>query len=209
MSEPNASLLKTVARIEELIAKSGRRLAEVLDTKRLALASGLTEPEVELLLAGGMPEEEDPDDMVRNRVRFLYESHTGPNGGPRDIRDIAAAIDQTTVWTRKLADGKAKPSLWTGSQLTKYYKVAATFLTDAPADALNRELQRNLFDLEVEADPAKALRDMGVVHMSGRSPLMTKPDLAALARMVAELQFDFDRVRRVVDHLANHPEADQ
>ncbi|MFJ6084493.1 hypothetical protein ACIQI8_24125 [Streptomyces sp. NPDC092369] len=122
MSEANTSLLKTVARIEELIAESGRRLEEVLDIEQLALASGLAEAEVELL---------------------------------------------------------------------------------------NRELRKILFDLEVEADPAKALRAMGVVHMSGRSPLMKKPDLAALARMVAELPFDVDRVRRAVDHLANHPEADQ
>ncbi|MFJ4788597.1 hypothetical protein [Streptomyces sp. NPDC088794] len=207
MSEPNASLRETLARIDELIARSGRRRQEALNFRRLSLATGLNESEVELLLAGGTLEEEDSDDMVRQRVRFLYERHTGPDGGPRDIRDIAAALAQTTTWTRKLAEGKAKPSLVTGSRLTKYYGVAPTFLTDAPDDALNRELQSVLFDLEVHVDPAKTLREMGVVHMSGRSPLMSKPDLESLARMVASLSTDIDHVKRVVDHHLADPEA--
>ncbi|MFD5856139.1 hypothetical protein [Streptomyces chartreusis] len=202
MSDSARTLPETLARIEELIALSGRARDEVLNIRELSHATGLYESEVELLLAGGHLDELDEEDqeaLVRQRVRFLYEQHRGPNDGPRDVREIAAAIGQTPTWTKKLVEGTAKPSLVSGSRLTKYYEVAATFLTDSPDEALNRELRPVLFDLEVEADPGKTLKEMGVLHLSSRSPVLGKQDLAALAKMVASIHTNLDQIQRVLD----------
>ncbi|MGW1363037.1 hypothetical protein ACWCQP_37215 [Streptomyces chartreusis] len=199
MSDSARTLPETLARIEELIPESGRPRHEVLNVRELSHATGLYESEVELLLAGGnLKEEEDQEALVRQRVRFLYEQHTGANNGPREITEIAAAIGATPTWTKKLTEGTAKPSLISGRRLTKYYEVAATFLTDTAEEALNRELQPVLFDLEVEADPGKTLKEMGVLHLSSRSPVLGKQDLAALAKMVASISTDLDAVKRVL-----------
>ncbi|MGW6795664.1 hypothetical protein [Streptomyces chartreusis] len=199
MSDSARTLPETLARIEELMAQSGRPRDEVLNVRELSHATGLYESEVDLLLAGGHLDEEDQEVLVRQRVRFLYEQYKGPNHGPRDVREIAAAIGQTPTWTKKLVEGTAKPSLVSGSRLTKYYEVAATFLTDTADEALNRELQSVLFSLEVEADPGKTLKEMGVLHLSSRSPALGKQDLAALAKMVASIHVNLDQIQRVLD----------
>ncbi|MBB4902613.1 hypothetical protein [Streptomyces griseomycini] len=181
----------------------GKPLDEVLNTARLSQATGVTETDVRTLLDGGEPPTEDPDAMVRRRVRFLYETHTGDDGQPKDVRDIAAAIGQTTVWVRRLVAGDAKPNLVVGHALCKYYGVAPGFLTDSPADALNRELQPVVFDLEVQADPEKTLADLGVRSISGRSPMMEKQNWVALAQMVASMAEELRSVNTKLDRLQN------
>ncbi|WP_345670785.1 hypothetical protein [Streptomyces similanensis] len=161
----------------------------------LSRASGLPEEDVETLLAGGTPPDVEPDVRVRQRVRFLYESHVNSDGQPKEIRDLADVIGQTTTWTRKLVAGEAKPNLMVGHLLTKYYNVAPTYLADPPDEALNRELQRPLRDLEIEVDPSQALKNLGVVHVAGRSADLTNPDLTALARMVASIAEDLAEVK--------------
>jgi hypothetical protein len=196
VSEPYQPLSKNLARIEELCVLLGKRSKEVLDVQRLSHTSGVTTLDVQTLLAGNVPPEDDPDVMVRRRVRFLYEAYTGDDGQPRDIRDIATAIKQTTTWTKKLVHGEAKPNIHVGSALCKLYGVDNGFLTDSPAEALNRELRPILIDLEVEADPEQALKTLGVVHISGRNPSQLQhTELTALAKMVAQMSNQLDGVK--------------
>ncbi|MFF9192702.1 hypothetical protein [Streptomyces rochei] len=159
--------------------------------------------EVELLLLGGTPPKVDPDVRVRMRVRSLYERD---GEASREIRDIAAAIDQTTTWTKKLVEGEAKPNLIVGHRLTNYYGVAATFLTDPPAEALSRELQPILIDLEIEADPGKTLAEMGLRHIAHRSPTMEQPDLVELAKMVRGIAQDLDKVNTTLQKMQGSEE---
>lgn len=196
MNDPYPPLSETLNKIERLCRSLGRHLDEVLSVTRLSQGTGLTETNIRTLLNGGELPPEDPETMVRQRVRFLYEAYTGEDGQPKDVRDIAAAIGQTPVWVRKLVAGDAKPNLVVGHALCRYYRVAPSFLTDPPADALNRELQPVLLDLEIESDPAQALRDLNVRSISGRSPDMTKPNLVDLVRMVANIAEELDVVKR-------------
>lgn len=196
VNDPYPPLTETLSRIRHLCRSLGRQMDAVLDVAHLSTATGLTEDEVRTLLDGGELPAEDPETMVRQRVRFLYERHTGDDGQPRDVRDIAAAIGQTPVWVRKLVAGEAKPNLVRGHALCRYYGVAASFLTDSPTDALNRELQPVLLDLEIEADPEQVLRELNVRSITGRSPMMGKPNLTDLARMVANIAQELDLVKR-------------
>ncbi|MFI6565983.1 hypothetical protein [Streptomyces sp. NPDC050534] len=196
MSEPRQPLLNALARIGELCVVLGKSREDVLDVPRLARAAGVTAREVETLFDGEIPPDEDPDRLVRRRVRLLYEAHPGGNGKPRDIREIAAAINSTTTWAKKLVHGQASPNIHVGSALCKFYEVDKGFLTDSPAEALLRELRHILFDLEVEADPEQALRNLGVVHISGRNPNQFRyEELTALTRMVAEVASTLDGVK--------------
>ncbi|MCG8971855.1 hypothetical protein [Streptomyces sp. CL12-4] len=188
---------ETLSRIRELAAECGKPLGEVLNVARLSYVTGVSELDVQTLLDGGTVPEPEPEPMVRERVRFLYEHHKTEAGERRDQADIAAAIAQTTTWTKRLVEGLAKPNILVGAKLTQFYGVAPTFLTDSPADAVNRELQQVLFDLQVEADPSKALADLGVRHISGRSPQMNEPSLAELAKMVANIASDLDELKRM------------
>ncbi|MFE1206362.1 hypothetical protein ACFW5V_32265 [Streptomyces sp. NPDC058762] len=204
MSDPYPPLPETLARIRELSEACGKPIDEVLNAARLSHATGVAEPDVQTLLAGGATPDIDLDVMVRDRVRFLYETRTDGEGNSRDIRDIAAAIDQTTTWTKKLVTGDAKPNILVGAALTKYYDVASSFLTDPPADAVNRELQPILFDLQVSTDPGKALRDLGVVHIAGRSPQLHEPtNLTELAKMVASIASDLKEVNNQLERMQN------
>ncbi|MFG3132910.1 hypothetical protein ACGFZU_35080 [Streptomyces tendae] len=198
MSDPESPLAQTLARIDELCTVTGKVRDELLNVESLARATGLSPTEVQLLLLGGTPPELDPDVRVRMRVRLLYERDDETS---REIRDIAAGIGQTTTWTKKLVEGDAKPNLVVGHRLAKYYGVAPTFLTDPPAEALNRELQPILVDLEIEADPGKTLADLGLRHIARRNPHMEQPNLVELAKMVAGIVNDLNKVTTTLQQL--------
>ncbi|MFF8932360.1 hypothetical protein ACF1AO_34415 [Streptomyces longwoodensis] len=187
MSEPSPSLSETLARIDGLCRTLRRSRAEVLNAVDLSRRTGLTPTVVELLLVGGSVDTPEEEAMVRDRVVFLFETRSG--GDLNKVSAIARQIGATPTWTKKLVLGQAKPSLIAGAKLCRYYGVDSDFLTDSPEDALKRELRKTLFDLEVEADPGKALQEMGVSHVTRRSSL-GDPNLAALARMVASIVKD-------------------
>ncbi|RPE39024.1 hypothetical protein EDD90_1978 [Streptomyces sp. Ag109_O5-1] len=184
MNEPYPPLSETLARVDELCRLLRASRDNVLDVTRLSRATGLTGGVVELLLAGGSVDPVDPETMVRERVRFLFEHYD--RGDLNQVPALAAAIKQTPTWTKKLVLGQAKPNIFVGAALCKHYGIDSEFLTDFPEDALNRELRKILFDLELKADPGKTLADLGVAHVSRRNPF-GDPDLTALARMVAEI----------------------
>jgi hypothetical protein len=184
VNEPYPPLSETLARIDHLCRSLHKSRDDVLDVTRLSSLTGLTETDVQTLLAGGTIDNVEPEVMVRERVRFLFERYS--HGDLGEIPKIAQAINQTTTWTKKLVAGQAKPNIFVGAALCRHYGVDSDFLTDLPDDALKRELKKVLFDLEVEADPGKTLADLGVHHISRRSPL-GNPDLQALAKMVANI----------------------
>ncbi|MFM9629762.1 MULTISPECIES: hypothetical protein [Streptomyces] len=208
MSAPYPALSATLDRIRELIAICNKSHDEVLNVRRLSHLAGLSKSDVEILLAGGVPPETDPDVMVRDRVRFLYETHIGANGRRREIPSIAAGIGQTPTWTKKLVAGEAKPNILVGAQLADFYDVSPSFFTDLPAKALDRELQSILFDLEIEADPGRTLQELGVRHISGRSRSMNKGELAELAKMVANITDELTQVKNQMERLEN-PEGNR
>ncbi|MFC9931862.1 hypothetical protein [Streptomyces sp. NPDC127190] len=203
MTEPQPTIEELLRSVEELCVVSGKSADDVLDVTALSLTTGLTEADVRTLLAGGAPAEVKADVMVRDRVRFLYERHTTADGTPQDIHDIAAAIDQTTTWTRKLVAGEAKPNIIVGAALCKAYGVPADFLTAQPADALRRELRRIVFDLKVETNPGQVLADLNVRSVNGRRSSYNKPELAQLAKLVASIVSDLDTVRGELKRLGN------
>ncbi|MER7497105.1 hypothetical protein ABT033_31470 [Streptomyces pharetrae] len=188
MSDPQPPLTETVARIDELCAQLGKTREEVLNLPHLSYMTGLSESEIRTLLSGDSLPEPDPDAMVRQRVRFLYETRRGDKTESQQIHEIAAAIKQTPVWVRKLVAGDSKPNIHVGADLARFYRVPSSFLTDPPADALSRELQPEVLRLEIEADPGKTLADLGVRGITGRSAhLSEKGNLVELAQWVVEL----------------------
>ncbi|MBV1940799.1 hypothetical protein KUF83_30150 [Streptomyces sp. BV286] len=209
MSEPNPSLPQTLHRIDELLRICGLDRAERLDIQRLSYDTGVPREDVTALLAGGQPHPTDADSLVRDRVRFLYEVHTNADGEPFDIRDIAAALGATTTWVKKLVAGQAKPSITAGADLARFYGVAPTFLTDSPAEAVNRELQSVVFDLEITADPEKKLKDLGVTHIAGRSITMWgQGELVEVAKMVADITNSLKVVNTKIARMES-PEGDR
>ncbi|MFJ5534697.1 hypothetical protein [Streptomyces sp. NPDC093261] len=198
MSEPYSPLHRTLARIEELRELCDLDRDDVLDMARLSYQTGIPEDGVRALLAGEELSDQDAEARVRHRVTFLYESRKSRQGASFDIREIAAGIGATTAWTRKLVAGEAKPSIVTGHDLAKFYGVPAGFLTDSPADALNRELQQVLFDLEIRADPEKKLKDLGVAHIAGRTSEWSRDQLVEVTKMVASIAKDLQRVASTV-----------
>ncbi|GAA3076911.1 hypothetical protein [Streptomyces glomeratus] len=198
MREPYPPLHRTLARIEELRESCGLGRDEVFDTARLSYQTGVSEDGVRTLLDGQELNDQGAEARVRHRVTFLYESRRNGQGTSFDIREIAAAIGATTTWTRKLVTGEAKPSIVAGHDLAKFYGVSTGFLTDSPADALNRELQSVLFDLEVRADPEKRLKDLGVAHIAGRTSEWSRDQLVEVTRMVASIAKDLQRVANTV-----------
>ncbi|MGQ4464660.1 hypothetical protein ACN6LC_003766 [Streptomyces violaceoruber] len=187
MNEPYPPLAETLARIDELCRVLRKSREDVLDVARLSRLTGLTGTVVELLLAGGSAGPVEPEAMVRERVRFLFEHYS--RGDLNQVPTLATVIQQTPTWTKKLVLGQAKPNIFVGAALCKHYGVDSNFLTDSPDDALKRELKQILFDLELEADPSKTLAELGVVHVSRRAP-MGDPDYTALAKMVADIVKD-------------------
>jgi hypothetical protein len=171
-----------------LCARLGKSREEELDLPHLSYMTGLPEAEIRTLLSGDTLPDPDPDVMVRQRVRFLYETRRGEKTEPQQIHEIAAAIKQTPVWVRKLVAGDSKPNIHVGADLARFYGVPSSFLTDPPAEALSRELQPLVLQLEIQADPGKKLADLGVRGITGRSAhLREKGNLVELAQWVAEL----------------------
>ncbi|MFI5990323.1 hypothetical protein ACIBAC_00515 [Streptomyces sp. NPDC051362] len=197
MSDPIPPLRQTLARIADLRVACGRDPDTCPDVAQLSYDTGVSEEDVRILLEDGEPVPVDPDTRVRDRVRFLYETRTEA-GEPHDIHTLAAAIEATPTWTRKLVAGDAKPSIVAGHQLARHYGVAATFLTDSPVDAVNRELQAVVFDLEVEADPERKLKDLGVAHIAGRTAGWDRAGLAEVVKMVADIQAGLNKVTGIV-----------
>lgn len=206
VNEPYPPLAQTLARIDELCRLLRKSREDELDAKRLSLATGLTRTDVELLLAGGSVGPVEPEPMVRERVRFLFEHYS--RGDLNQVPTLATVIQQTPTWTKKLVLGQAKPNIFVGAALCKHYDVDSDFLTDFPDDALKRELKKILFDLELEADPSKTLAELGVRHVSRRTPF-GDPDFNALAKMVADIVKD--ELRPVTDRLERLelPEGDR
>ncbi|MEU2968985.1 hypothetical protein ABZ687_28910 [Streptomyces ardesiacus] len=196
MNDPYPPLPETLSRIKELCQASGRSTDDVLRVADLSRATGLVEADVRTLLSGGELTAPDPEDMVRQRVQFLWELNSTEQTQAQDLRELAAAINKTTVWARKIVAGEAKPNLVVGHALCKYYRVANSFLTDLPEDALNRELQPVVLDLEIEVDPEQALRDLNVRSISSRSAVTEQPDMSELARMVANIAEELDIVKK-------------
>lgn len=195
-----------INRIDELCAATGQSRDAVLSVERLSLLTGLSEGDVQTLLSGGTVPVPDMDAMVRQRVCFLHKKHT-VGGTPRDIREIATAIGQTTTWTKKLVAGEAKPNIVVGAHLAKFYGVPPGFLTDLPLEALQRELARILVDLEAQANPSRALDALGVVHIAGRTQHPGKElNLVELARMVADISSELETVRTTLQRLSNPEE---
>ncbi|MGW4951564.1 hypothetical protein [Streptomyces parvulus] len=187
MTEPYPPIAETLDRVDELCRALGKSRKDVLHARRLSRATGLPETVVDLLLAGGSAGPVEPELMVRERVRFLFDHYS--RGDLNQVPVLADVIQQTPTWTKKLVLGQAKPNIFVGAALCKYYEVDGSFLTDFPDDALKRELKKILFDLELEADPTKTLAELGVVHVSRRAPF-GDPDYTALARMVADIVKD-------------------
>ena len=198
MNEPYSSLSETLARIDELCAACGISPADELNVQDLVYNTGISAEDVQALLAGREVNDQGADARVRSRVTFLYETRMDLDNLPADISKIAAAIEATPVWTKRLVSGEAKPSIVTGHSLAKFYGVPAGFLTDSPADALTRELQSVVFDLEVRAEPEKKLKDLGVRHITGRSPGWSKDQLVEVAKMVQGIALDLQRVGNIV-----------
>ncbi|MFJ3365791.1 hypothetical protein [Streptomyces anthocyanicus] len=206
MNEPYSPLAETLVRVDELCRALRKSRKDVLDVRSLSRATGLTETVVELLLAGGSAGTVEPEAMVRERVRFLFENYS--RGDLNQVPVLATVIQQTPTWTKKLVLGQAKPNIFVGAALCKHYGVDSDFLTDFPEDALQRELKKILFDLELEADPSKTLAELGVVHVSRRAA-HGDPDYTALAKMVADIvQAELRPVTHRLDRL-ELPEDDR
>ncbi|WP_448320935.1 hypothetical protein [Streptomyces sp. CO7] len=154
----------------------------------LLKSTGVPEPHLRALLEGHTLPPDDPDDRVRRRVRYLYESRPDGTDKAADVRKLAAALHSTTTWVKRILAGDAKPSLTAGHDLCRYYDVPSDYLTAAPDEAVHRELQRLVFELEVKVNPNKTLADLGVRHVAGRGGNWDSDAIVAVAAMVADIR---------------------
>lgn len=183
-----------------------------LNCPDLAGRTALPEDTVAALLRGEDPPADTIEDRVCARIKTLADAHltrTQKRSGDL-VTEVHEHLGISKEWARKLLKGEKMPNVPLLHGIADFFNVAGgeAFFTAPPADALNRELQTVLFDLDVEADPAQKLADLGVRSMAGRSPKMGHGDLVELAKMVASIANDLKTVHTKLERLEK-PEADR
>jgi transcriptional regulator with XRE-family HTH domain len=177
-----ALLAAVVARVTALAERLGVPHAEVFDTGRLSVASGVPEPVVKALLSGGLAGEPDVQARFLQRLDLLRRTRLKPNGRKYTQQEIAHGAGMSRQQAGALINGDRRPTMEHCDALQRFFRVHAGFLTAEDPEALagalqhtEQELLQKLADREREAATAAAdplerlLQDHGVRGIAWRA----------------------------------------
>ncbi|MEV0171534.1 helix-turn-helix transcriptional regulator [Streptomyces sp. NPDC050803] len=175
-----AALPAVVARVTALADRLGVPHAEVFDTGRLSVASGVPEPVVKALLSGRPAGEPDIQARFLQRLDLLRRTRLKPNGRKYTQQEIADGAGMSRQQAGALINGDRRPTMEHCDAIQRFFRVHAGFLTaedpEALAGALQRteqELLQQLAEREAAAsaeDPLeRLLQDHGVRGIAWRA----------------------------------------
>lgn len=167
MELPIPSLQETLRRLGEVVEERGLDRSEVLDPRRLAARTALSEQVVRALLRGDTPAPDEVEERVCQRVRTLAAARVSQGmGKTRLVNEVAERLGISTVWARLLLDGRKVPTVPFLHKLAQYFEVdGEAFFTTESSTALNRALLPELEKHETpRRDPIEVLLEKhGVV----------------------------------------------
>lgn len=189
MSQYYPALCATLARINDLIAGSGRDRDEVLNAAELARRTALPVAHVQTLLNGGQVPDDDIEQRVCARVHALYQARIAETGKrPADIRqEIAEHLQRSHEWVRRLCNGEKTPSVRDLHGLRGYFGIGDRFLfTASAADTLNGALQATLRMLEATEDNllVRVMREFDQVLLARRGKALTEQEKSVITSYV-------------------------
>ncbi|MFC9910249.1 helix-turn-helix domain-containing protein [Streptomyces sp. NPDC059862] len=177
-----ATLPAVIARVTALADRLGVPHAEVFDTARLSVASGVPEPVVKDLLSGRPAGEPDVQARFLQRLDLLRRTRLKPNGRRYTQQEIADGAGMSRQQAGALINGDRRPTMEHCDAIQRFFRVHAGFLTAEDPEALAGTLQRTeqellqkLADREREAaaaadDPLeRLLQDHGVRGIAWRA----------------------------------------
>ncbi|MEV7737552.1 helix-turn-helix transcriptional regulator [Streptomyces sp. NPDC088921] len=175
-------LTAVVARVTALSARLGVPHAQVFDTGRLSVASGVPEPVVKALLSGRPAGEPDVQARFLQRLDLLRRTRLKPNGRKYTQQEIADGAGMSRQQAGALINGDRRPTMEHCDAIQRFFRVHAGFLTAEDPEALagalqhtEQELLHKLADREREAaaaahDPLeRLLQDHGVRGIAWRA----------------------------------------
>jgi transcriptional regulator with XRE-family HTH domain len=180
-----ATLSAVVARVTALADRLGVPHAEVFDTARLSVASGVPEPVVKALLSGRPAGEPDVQARFLQRLDLLRRTRLKPNGRKYTQQEIADGAGMSRQQAGALINGDRRPTMEHCDAIQRFFRVHAGFLTAEDPEALaialqhtEQELLQKLADrekqekaaAEAERDPLeRLLQDHGVRGIAWRA----------------------------------------
>ncbi|MFJ3444437.1 helix-turn-helix domain-containing protein [Streptomyces sp. NPDC086081] len=177
-----AVLPAVVSRVTALADRLGVPHAEVFDTARLSVASGVPEQVVKALLSGRPAGEPDVQARFLQRLDLLRRTRLKPNGRKYTQQEIADGAGMSRQQAGALINGDRRPTMEHCDALQRFFRVHAGFLTAEDPEALvsalqhtEQELLQKLADREQEAaaaadDPLeRLLQDHGVRGIAWRA----------------------------------------
>ncbi|MGW4496856.1 helix-turn-helix domain-containing protein [Streptomyces sp. NPDC004376] len=177
-----AQLPAVVARVTALADRLGVPHAEVFDTGRLSVASGVPEPVVRALLGGRPAGEPDVQARFLQRLDLLRRTRLKPGGRKYTQQEIADGAGMSRQQAGALINGDRRPTMEHCDALQRFFRVHAGFLTAEDPEALasalqytEQELLQRLADRERAAastaeDPLeRLLQDHGVRGIAWRA----------------------------------------
>lgn len=175
-------LTAVVARVTALADRLGVPHAQVFDTGRLSVASGVPEPVVKALLSGRPAGEPDVQARFLQRLDLLRRTRLKPGGRKYTQQEIADGAGMSRQQAGALINGDRRPTMEHCDAIQRFFRVHAGFLTAEDPEALagalqhtEQELLHKLADREREAaaavgDPLeRLLQDHGVRGIAWRA----------------------------------------
>ncbi|MEU9173438.1 helix-turn-helix transcriptional regulator [Streptomyces sp. NPDC048420] len=175
-------LTAVVARVTALTDRLGVPHAQVFDTGRLSVASGVPEPVVKALLSGRPAGEPDVQARFLQRLDLLRRTRLKPGGRKYTQQEIADGAGMSRQQAGALINGDRRPTMEHCDAIQRFFRVHAGFLTAEDPEALagalqhtEQELLHKLADREREAaaaahDPLeRLLQDHGVRGIAWRA----------------------------------------
>lgn len=142
--DPVPPLPVTLDRLQALIHEQGLEVSQLLDPRRLAARTALSEDTVRILLRGGEPTTDTVNERVRARIKALADAHMARTGKP--MSDLAGRISEqlgvSAFWARKVCSGEKVPSVELLHGLVGFFGVEGgeAYFTAPASEALNRVL---------------------------------------------------------------------
>ncbi|MFD8985531.1 hypothetical protein [Streptomyces sp. NPDC059564] len=192
MAESVLSLAATLARIRALAHERQLDVDEILNVAALAERTGVPAGLTAALLRGeefADPTPGEAEETVRRRAAFLYAASRDTNGRPYAVADIAAAIGAAPWWVGNLVAGRELPHLRHCAEFAAFFGREVTFLTDTPAQAVNRALQPAVQSLNNGSGDLMAdlMDQYGLVSISTRGEALTRTQETLLLGMITSM----------------------
>lgn len=134
-------LTAVVARVTALADRLGVPHAQVFDTGRLSVASGVPESVVKVLLGGRPAGEPDVQARFLQRLDLLRRTRLKPNGRKYTQQEIADGAGMSRQQAGALINGDRRPTMEHCDAIQRFFRVHAGFLTAEDPEALAGALQ--------------------------------------------------------------------